>query len=182
MEQRKAQHHPDRGASCTVSFFPLASPFLDLPSSSSSLHSCSLFHPSSLTAAASHQSQQCLLSIKYLLGEGRRTHTADLDSPWMCVCVCASYVFVVTELNAGPWCLEFDTSACYFCDWASILQVQIWVFIWGGCRHINNTPRGVIVTVTDNERPTCHAITAQHLSMQQNINHSFWKSFVTPPL
>lgn len=38
-------------------------------------------------------------------------------------------VCVLTALDAGPRCLEFDPFACYFCDWAWIIDIQISAFI-----------------------------------------------------
>ncbi len=83
-----------------------------------------LLRPSSPTDSASHQSQQCLLSMKYLVWEGLCAHIADFISPWnnrWYVCPCCLCACALTASDAGRWCRKswsvWEERCSGFRDW-----------------------------------------------------------------
>lgn len=133
----------------------------------------------SATASASHQSQQCLLSMKYLVQEGLCGQIADFISPWnnrwyMCLLwVCLDW-FRWQRCRGSMW----RTLICLYV--ISVIGVSYYRFtshgssqIWHGCQHVNNMPGGDTVQVTYSEEREIKSDGTNHQTICQICQHKY---------
>lgn len=122
--------------------------FLDLSPSLFIFSYYSLFFSllSFLSDSASHQSQQCLLSMKYLVWGGLCAHIADFISPWnnrwyVCPCgVCLDWFRCSTLM---PTILIGSNAISVIGLGYYRFTSQLSSEIWHGCQHVINMPGGV---------------------------------------